>query len=76
MTHSQVSLTRNHIGSSLITMQQEAVGDNGFLKDIDVMDINAPVKPRRENRSRDIDHFFSEVYTSGDKRFRDCKKCS
>jgi hypothetical protein len=65
----------NHAGSSLITAQQEAIGDDGFLRDIEVMDIDAPARPRRENKSCDIDHFFSETYTSGDKRFRSCKKC-
>lgn len=34
------------------------VDAEGFLKDIEVMDINEPEKPRQEHHSKDINNFF------------------
>jgi hypothetical protein len=52
-----------------------SVDADGFLEDIDVMDINEPSKPRREERSRDIDALFSAPYLKDRKKYRDCHAC-
>ncbi|KAG2141923.1 hypothetical protein DEU56DRAFT_754884 [Suillus clintonianus] len=50
---------------------------DGFLKDVQVMDIDEPKKSRQEQRSRDINKIFSAPY-SGDKgkKYRHCVLCS
>jgi hypothetical protein len=40
----------------------DPVDADGLLEDIDVMDIDEPLKSRREQRSRDIDALFSAPY--------------
>ena len=53
----------------------DPVDADGILEDIDVMDIDEPSKPRREQRSRDIDALFSAPYLKDNKKYRDCHAC-
>ncbi|KAG6377600.1 hypothetical protein JVT61DRAFT_15418 [Boletus reticuloceps] len=62
-----------------------AADNNGLLPalpnrraDIQVVDINEPHKVRREQRDRDVDHFFDEPIVRGNdgKKYRNCKCCS
>ena len=57
----------------------DEVDENGFLKDIDV-EIIDDVAPSRDNKTRDLDHFFGAPYvkqnTNGSvKKYRDCQTC-
>ncbi|OJA10009.1 hypothetical protein AZE42_13011, partial [Rhizopogon vesiculosus] len=54
----------------------DLVDADGFLQDIEVMDINKSSKLRREQRSRDIDALFSAPYLKDGKKYRDCHACS
>ena len=51
-------------------------GPDGLLKDIDVIDIDEPIKASCESRSRDIDVFFSVPYPRDGKKVRDCNACT
>jgi hypothetical protein len=52
------------------------VDADGFLKDVQVMDIDGPEKLHQEQRSRDINHFFSTPYTADTgKKHRNCELC-
>lgn len=53
----------------------DSVDADGFLRDIEVMDIDESSKPRREQRSRDIDALFSAPYLKDGKKYRDCLAC-
>lgn len=54
----------------------DSVDAEGFLTDIEVMGIDEPSKPRREQRSHDIDALFSVPYLKDGKKYRDCHACS
>ncbi|KAG1884165.1 hypothetical protein F4604DRAFT_1677299 [Suillus subluteus] len=53
----------------------DSVDAEGFLTDIEVMDVDEPLKPQREQCSRDIDTLFSAPYLKDSKKFRDCHAC-
>jgi hypothetical protein len=54
----------------------DAVDADGFLEDVQVLDIDEPSKPHREQRSRDIDALFSAPYAKDGKKVRDCNMCT
>ncbi|KAG1781343.1 hypothetical protein EV702DRAFT_1193527 [Suillus placidus] len=75
----------NEAGSSINaphhTAQVHADDDvdaEGFLKDIEVMDIDEPEKPHQEHCSKDINDFFSAPYASDSehgKKYCKCELC-
>jgi hypothetical protein len=56
----------------------DAVGEDGFLIDVDVQPIlDAPTgKALLKDRSRDVDHFFTTGFLQKDKTYRNCRICS
>jgi hypothetical protein len=62
------------IGSNVTPIERDATGEDGFLKDITLVAID-DAQPRRENRSRDIERFFSEPFTKDGKKHRKCRAC-
>ncbi|KAG1798855.1 uncharacterized protein HD556DRAFT_1439910 [Suillus plorans] len=54
----------------------DVIDAEGFLEDIEVLDIDELVKPRREQCSCDIDVLFSASYLKDGKRYRDCDACT
>lgn len=58
-----------------VVLDADVRDSDGLLKDIQVIDIDATERSRREDKSRDVDHFFGAAYTSDKKRQRDCHIC-
>lgn len=49
--------------------------DGGFLQDVQVADVDGPIKKARGDRTQDIEAFFSLPYLKNDKKYRDCDAC-
>ncbi|KAJ3011030.1 hypothetical protein NUW54_g2304 [Trametes sanguinea] len=54
----------------------DAVDAQGFLQDIQLSALDNTIRGRREEKTRDIDHFFGSVSTENGKRVRACTICS
>lgn len=46
------------------------------LQDIEVIDLEMPVKTRQESCSHDVEFFFSDPYFVNGKKYRNCELCS
>ena len=70
------NLTQASKASSLAN-EIEETGPDGILKDIEVLEIDEPIKVSCEARSRDINALFSPPYSTKDgKKVRDCSACT
>lgn len=59
-------------------LDENSRGVDGLLRDVELIDISdtSESKGRREDRSRDVDHFFGPPSTAAnDKSRRECKVC-
>ena len=54
----------------------EETGPDGILKDIEVVDINEPIKVSCEACSRDVNGLFSAPYIKDGKKVQDCDACT
>ena len=53
----------------------DVIGPDGLLKDIEVIELDAPIRKPRADRTQDIKAFFSAPYLKNDKKYRDCHAC-
>ncbi|KAG9312540.1 hypothetical protein JVU11DRAFT_6935 [Chiua virens] len=63
-------------GPSHASYEPTGTGSDSLLKDIELIDVDQPIKPTRRDRSLDINQFFSAPYETDGKKHRDCLICS
>ena len=61
--------------SAPVSYEPKETSSDGLLRDIELIDLDEPIKPTRRSCSLDIDHFFSASYEKNGKKYRDCLTC-